>query len=129
MESLNHKDIFGYYKMTIHDIPSFNVTSSFRLGIEWANDNCSIADYVMFVADDTFVNPFLLSDYIFNHLEYSKTDVYVDGLIRHTSLPVRKYNREGFVSKVLYPDMIFPPYAEFANGAILPKAVSVTRFC
>ena len=135
--------------MTIHDIPSFNITSSLRLALEWANENCSAADLVLFVSDETFVNPFLLLDYLVYHLGMGKggtagahpgtmrqqkkgrdeaaaaeqQDVFIDGLVRHTNLPVRKYNRDGFVSKMLYPDMIFPPYVEFANGALLSRKV------
>ena len=112
--------------MTIHDIPSFNITSSLRLSLEWAHENCSIADYIFFITDETFVNPYLLHDYIMHNM--NPNEVYIDGLTRHTSLPVRKYNREGFVSKVLYPDMIFPPFTEFSNGALLSRKVIVDPF-
>ncbi|XP_075243054.1 uncharacterized protein LOC142337595 isoform X2 [Convolutriloba macropyga] len=118
-ESRAHQDILSYFKMTIHDIPSFNITSSLRLSLEWAHENCSIADYIFFITDETFVNPYLLHDYIMHNM--NPNEVYIDGLTRHTSLPVRKYNREGFVSKVLYPDMIFPPFTEFSNGALLSR--------
>ena len=118
------EDILGYYKMSLHDNPSFNVTSSIRLAIDWANENCSDASYVIFLSSSSFLNPYLLVDYI-QKSAITPDILLIDGSIKHTSLPVRKFNRPGFVSKVIYPELIFPPFAEFASGAILTKKVSL----
>ena len=96
-----------------------NLTLKTLMGLEWAGRFCPTAKYIMKTDDDMFVN-------VTNVLRLTRQpnlDKVVFGACRHVAYPIRDVRKKAYVSKLSYPEDLYPGYCS-GTGYVMSGRVA-----
>ena len=101
-ESIAHQDIIQGDFKDAYD----NLTLKTMFMIEWAHEHCKVADYVLKLDDDAYVNMKTLPEYLLhNPLRRTFLGYYLTGI-----RPQRSRVMKWFVPKTVYPGTVYPDF-------------------
>ncbi|XP_040271767.1 beta-1,3-galactosyltransferase 2-like [Bufo bufo] len=104
-ESTIYEDIVQQDFLDIYQ----NLTLKTLMGMEWVNDFCPNASYVMKVDNDVFLNVNYLVHQLL-HPDLPPRTNYLTGLIVRYTGPIRDKESQWYISEEVYPGDTYPPY-------------------
>lgn len=108
-----------------------NLTYKTLLTLEWPDNHCQNAQYIMKTDEDCYINVISIIKWIKSHQELDKVKPLYLGRIHWDNTPSRENSSKFFVTKEEFMGDIYPPYAAGGGyvftASLVPKLLQASK--